>query len=82
MSSSDHDELNLDLFTEGEEGQAMDIELLGSSEHEGDGELDPQQVDEASHKEGTPNVTDWGGYLPITENSIKRMFFLLKPSLS
>ena len=59
MSSSDHDDLNLDLFTEAEEGQAMDIELdLGSSEHEGDGELDPKQVDEASHKEGTPNVTD------------------------
>ena len=58
MSSSDQDDLNLDLFTEGEEGQAMDIELLGSSEHEGDGEQDPQQVDEASKKEGTPNVTD------------------------
>ena len=57
MSSSDQDALNLDMFTEGEEGHDMDIELLGSSEHE-DGEQDPQQVDEASKKEGTPNVTD------------------------
>ena len=58
MSSSDQDALNLDMFTEVEEGHDMDIELLGSSEHEGDGEQDPQQVDEASKKEGTPYVTD------------------------
>ena len=57
MSSSDQDALNLDMFNEEDDGHAMDIELLGSSEHE-DGEQDPQQVDEASKKEGTPNVTD------------------------
>ena len=57
MSSSDQDALHLDMFNEEDDGLAMDVELLGSSEHE-DGEQDPQQVDEASKKEGTPYVTD------------------------
>ena len=57
MSSSEQDDLHLGMFNEEDDGLAMDVELLGSSDHD-DGEQDPQQVDETSKEEGTPKVTD------------------------
>ena len=45
MSFSEQEEVNLGIFNEEEDGGAMDVEILGSSDHD-DGEQD-QLVDEA-----------------------------------
>ena len=53
MSSSEQEEVHLGIFNEEEDGGAMDVEILGSSDHD-DGEQD-QLVDEAiQNQEGTP----------------------------
>ena len=59
MSSTEQKKVNLGIFNEEEDGGAMDVEILGSSDHD-DGEQD-RLVDEAiQNQEGTPKVTDTG----------------------
>ena len=55
MSSSEQEEVNLGIFDEEKDGGAMDVEILGASDHD-DGEQDWLVDDGIQNKEGTPKV--------------------------